>query len=196
MTFEQYYAANYIKWVDLLASMIHDREEAEDRIQNIFLLLIPRKEFCGGLIARNEMDKYLWCAITRQRAQVFREKYKQPHTISIDPDNIDFLSSLGGSTSDTTVSEEAELEDFYKKAIGLLENPRKLPSECGFETVGEVQQYILIQYARNGRTFQEIGDLIGMTYQNVAVHYSKIVVILTPIIEEFIGRKLDGPKMI
>ncbi len=191
--FERYYNDNYDKWVNLLTNMIHDREEAEDRIQNIFVGLIPRTEFCEGLITRGEMDKYLWCVVTRQRAQVFREKYKHPPTVSIDTDNIDFLSSISGGGRDMAVGTEVELEDFYKKAIGLLVNPRKLTSECGIDNVGDVRQYILVQYARNGRTFQEIGQLLSTTGQNVAAHYSKIVVILTPMIEEFIGRKLN-PK--
>ena len=194
-TFEKYYSDNHIKWVNLLAAMIHDKEEAEDRVQDIFVSLIPRKEFCENLIAKGNMDKYLWTSVAHQRAQVFRKQYKQLPTVSIDADNIDFLSSIQGFTGrDMMVGEEAELEDFYKGAMELLENPRKLTSECGFENVGEVQQYILVQYARNGRTFQEIGKLIGMTHQNIAAHYGKIVITLTPMIEKFIGKKLNDLK--
>ena len=194
ITLEQYYDDNYIKWVNLLTAMIHDREEAEDRVQDIFISLLSRKEFCEGLIARGEMDKYLWCAVTRQRTQVFREQYKRVPTVSIDADNVDFLSSIQESNQDITATEKVELEDFYKEAVELLDNSRRLISECGFETVGEVRQYIFIQYVQNGRTFQEIGKLIGMTHQNISVHYKKIVVILTPMIEEFIGRKLNTPR--
>ncbi len=194
--FEQYYEDNYIKWVKCLAHMIRNREEAEDRIQDIFVSLLPRTEFCEDLIAKNKMDLYFWCAVANQRAQVFRKKYKQLSTVGIDADNIDFLSSISTDSRGCMtvgVVAELELEDFYIKAVKLLENPRKLPSECGFETVGDVRQFILIQYARNGRTFQEIGELVNMTHQNIAAHYGKLVVILTPMIEDFIGRKLD-PK--
>ncbi|KKN05756.1 hypothetical protein LCGC14_1084090 [marine sediment metagenome] len=189
-TFEQYYADNFQRWVDLLTKYIHDREEAEDRVQNIFVSLLPREKLCRDLIAEGKINAYVWGSVIRQRANVFRGQYKRVHTVSIDADNVDFLSSIQGNNQDITVTEKAELEDFYKKAIELLRNPRKPLLKCGFGTVGEVRQYIFIQYARNGRTFQEIGELIGTTYQNVAVHYKKIIVILTPMIEEFIEGKI------
>lgn len=194
MTFSQYYADNFKRWVDLLTASIHDREEAEDRIQNIFVSLLPREEFCKNLIAEGKINAYIWSSVTRQRAQVFRERYKRVPAVSIDADNIDFLSSIQGRNQDITVIEKVGLEDFYKKAIELLENSRKPVSECGFETVGEIRQYIFVQYARNGRTFEKIGELIGMTHQNVAAHYKKIKVILIPMIEEFIGWELNKSR--
>ncbi len=116
-TTEQYYSDNFTKWVNLLTTMIHDREEAEDHVQDIFVRLFSRKEFCEGLIARGEMDKYLWCAVTRQRTQVFREQYKRVPTVSIDADNVDFLSSIQESNQDITATEKVELEDFFSQSM-------------------------------------------------------------------------------
>lgn len=194
MTITEYYTNNFKKWVDLLAVMIHDREEAEDRVQDVFVKLLEREEKFLDLIKQGEIDKYLYCVMANQRAQVFRKQYKQPPMVSIDTENIDFLSSLREGAQDMTTTEGLELEDFYETAVALLQNSRRPIGNCGFGTIGEVWQYIFVQYARNGRTLTEIGDLLTMTHQNVSQHYSTIKAILLPAVEEFIGRKLDSSK--
>ncbi|KKM20482.1 hypothetical protein LCGC14_1644970 [marine sediment metagenome] len=194
-TFEQYYADKFEYWVDLLTVRIKDRAEAEDRVQDIFTGLITRKDFCEGLIEKGEMDDYIGDAIGRQRAQVYREKQRQVPTTSIDPDNIDFLSSIRDNRVGMRLCYDGvELNDFYETAIKCLVGGRKLPGGS-FETVGELRQYIFIQYCQNGRTFKEIGELVGLSLQNIAVHYKRIVTILTPTIERFIGRGLNDGEL-
>lgn len=192
MTLDEYYANTFKKYVDYLTGKI-SREEAEDRVQNIFLSLFTRKEFCEDLIEKNEFDKYVQGTINRQPAQALREQYRQVPTVSLDGDNIDFLSFLVNNQKNTE-SEEIELKDFYEAAIKLLKNPRKPTSDCGFETVGELRQYILIQYARNGRTLQEIADRVGSSFQNVSIHYGKIVIIIRPLVNKFVVGELDTPE--
>ncbi len=194
-TFEQYYIRRFSYWVDLLTVRIKDRAEAEDRVQDIFTQLIPRKDFCEALIEKGEMDDYIGNAIGRQRAQVYREQQKQIPTTSIDPDNIDFLSSIRDNRVGMGLCyDEVELNDFYEAAVKCLAAGRKLPGGS-FETVGELRQYIFIQYCRNGRTFKEIGKLVGLSLQNIAVHYERIVTILTPMISAFINRPLNGEEL-
>ncbi len=201
ITFEQYYAENFEKWVGLLTARIKDHDEAEDRVQDIFTRLIPRKEFCKDLIEKGEMDKYIQGTLGRQRAQIYREQRRQVPTVSIGEHNIDFLSSikrqspsvaLGGfcpMSANSKISGGIELNDFYDGAVKLLEDTRKITSDCGFETVGELRQYIFVQYARNGQTLQEIGEVVGLSHQNISVHYKRIVTILMPTIEAFIEKK-------
>ena len=196
ISFEQYYAENFKKWVDLLTVRIKDRDEAEDRVQNIFTRLIPRKEFCEDLIAKREMDKYIQSAISRQRAQVYREQQKQIPTVSIDPNNIDFLSSIRDNRVGMGLCyDEVELNDFYETALKCLAKGRKLSGES-FETVGELRQYIFVQYCRNGRTLQEIGELVGLSHQNISVHLGRIITILTPMISAFIGQGINDEELV
>ena len=193
-TFEQYYIRRFPYWVDLLTVRIKDRAEAEDRVQDIFTGLITRKDFCEGLIEKGEMDDYIGNAIGRQRAQVYREKQRQVPTTSIDSNNIDFLSSIRDNRAGMELCyDEVELNDFYETALKCLAKGRKLPGGS-FETVGELRQYIFIQYCQNGRTFKEVGELVGLSLQNIAVHYERIVTILTPMISAFINKKIDGSR--
>lgn len=192
MTFEQYYNDNCTKLVLQLAKKIGNLEEAEDRVQNIFMSLLPRKEFCGGLMERGELEKYIQGAMNRQSAQIYREQSQQVPTTSIDIDNIDFLSSIRANDNDWGMS-ELELNDFYDGAKKLLDDSRKLPSK-GFETVGELRQYIFVQYCQNGKTFREIGELVGLSLWNISVHYKRIVTILTPFIINFLWGKSDDSK--
>ncbi len=190
MTLDKYYSDNCTRLVLQLAKKIGNLEEAEDRVQNVFMSLFARKEFCEDLIAKKEFDKYVQGAINRQPAQVLREQYRQVPTVSIDSDNIDFLSSIRHNDNDWGLCER-ELKDFYEAAVECLAGGRKLPSGS-FNTVGELRQYIFIQYCQNGRTFQEIGELVGLSLQNISLHFARIVTILTPMIEAFIGRKLNS----
>lgn len=194
MTFEEYYADTFEKWVRYLNTGLQNLEDAEDGVQTIFAGLASRREFCEGLIERGEMDGYMNCAVRRRCGGIRRDRYRQVPTISLDADDVDLLSLLSNSQQDSEAERKAELNDFYGKAIMLLENPFKLSSGCGFETTGELRQYILIQYARNGRTFEEIAKLVGMTHQNISLHYRKIIPEILPAIEEFIGGKLKGSK--
>ncbi len=194
MTLEKHYADNFEKYVGYLTGKI-SREEAEDRVQNVFLSLFARKEFCELLIQQDEFDKYVQGAINRQPAQALREKYRQVPTISIEPDNIDFLSSIRDTQHGGEVTNEVELNDFYGRATKLLENPREPISDCGFETVGELRQYIFTQYCRNGRTFEEIGELVGQSFANVSKHYARIMTILTPTAERFCRITLGKDKI-
>ncbi len=189
ITFDKYYANNFEKWVNLLAKRIKDRNEAEDRVQNIFISLIPRKDFCEGLIERGEFDKYIQSAVGRQRAQVYREQQRHPPTVSIDSDNIDFLSSIRDTQHGGEVTDSVELNSFYEAAVKCLGGGRKLSGDC-FETVGELRQYIFVHYCRNGRTFKEIGDLVGLSHQNISIHFARIVTILTPMISASTKREL------
>ncbi len=191
ITFDQYYADNFERWVNLLAKRIRDRNEAEDRVQDIFTSLIPRKDFCEGLIERGAFDKYIQSAIGRQRAQIYREECRRPPTVSIDSDNIDFLSSIRDIQHGGEVTDEVELNSFYEAAVKCLGGGRKLSGGC-FETVGELRQYIFVHHCRNGRTFQEIGELVELSHQNISTHFARIVTILTPMIEAFTGKKLKA----
>lgn len=191
MIFETYYSDTFQKWVDHLATKIGNREEAEDKVQEVFTRLFPRKDFCEDLIEKGEMDAYIQGAINLQPAQVFREQIRQVPTVSIDADNIDFLSSIRADHPDCEMG-EIELDDFYETAIKLLENDRKLPDNS-FETEGELWQYIFVQHCRNGRTFEEIRDFVGCSHQNISAHFKGIVTILTPLIKRFIGGKLNSP---
>jgi len=194
MTLEEYYEKTFNRYVDYLTERI-SREEAEDRVQNVFMSLFTRKDFCEDLIQKGEFEKYVQGAINRQPAQALREQYQQGPAISIDADNIDFLSSMRSNRVGIKLCcGDVELNDFYDEAVKLLGNPRKLISNCGFETVGELRQYIFVQYCRNSRTFEEIGGLVGCSLQNIFIHYGKIVTILTPLIERFIGRRLNNRK--
>ena len=190
MTLEQYYADNFEEYVNYLIGKL-SKEEAEDRVQNVFLSLFARKEFYNDLIEKGELGKYIQGAINRQPAQAFREKYRQVPTVSIDPDNIDFLSSIRDTQHGGEVTDEVELNDFYEAALKCLAKGRKLPGGS-FETAGELRQYIFVQYCRNSRTLQEIGELVGLSHQNISVHYKRIVTILTPMISAFTEIKLDG----
>jgi hypothetical protein len=191
ITFEEYYEKTFGQYVNYLTGKL-SREEAEDRVQNVFLSLLPRKEFCEELIEKGELEKYIQGAINRQPAQVLREQYRRVSTVSLDADNIDFLSSIRDTQHGGEVTDEVELDNFYKTAVKCLASGRKL-SGGSFETVGELWQYIFIQYCRNGRTFQEAGKLVGLSHQNISAHFARIVTILTPMIEAFIGRKIEGP---
>ncbi len=186
MTLEEYYEKTFGRYVDYLTGKI-SREEAEDRVQNVFMSLFARKEFCEDLIAKGEFDKYVQGAINRQPAQALREQYRRVSTVSLDADNIDFLSSIRANHPDYEM-EETELNDFYKAAIKLLENSRKLTSDCGFNTVGELRQYIFVQYCRNGRTLQEVGKLVGLSHQNISIHYKRIVTIIQPLVDAFVKK--------
>ena len=194
MTFEGYYASTFQQWVDRLDNRIHNQDEAEDRIQSLFLELFRRKEFCEDLIEKREMDAYMYGCLSKLRAQVFREGARQIPTVSLDADNMDLLSLLASSHRGSEAEEKAELDSFYKAAMKLLENLRKPQSDCGFDSIGELRRYILIRYAQSGLTFQEIADLTGMTYQNVSEHYRKITLLILPAIEDFMGKKLKITK--
>ena len=195
MIFEEYYADNFERWVKYLTRLIHDPEEAEDRVQNIFASFLPRKKFCEEIILRDEdgFDRYVLRAIILQTAQIRRERDKRVPTVSIDADNIDLISSIRDNQVGMELCyETVELNDFYNEAKKLLEDSRKLTSDCGFETVGELRQYIFIQYCRNGRTLDEIGELVGLSHQNISLHYGRIITILTPLIESFTKLKVNG----
>lgn len=191
--FEKYYAGAFDRLVLQLGKKLGNLEEAEDRVQDVFLRLSTRKDFCEDLIAKGEFDKYVQGAINKQPAQVYREQYQQVPTVSLDADNIDFLSSIRANHSNCEMG-EIELNDFYEKAIELLEDKRKLSAGRGFETAGEQRQYIFIQYCRNGRTFEEIGGVIGCSHQNIEQRYATILTILTPLLEKYLGRKVNGPE--
>ncbi|GAF81423.1 unnamed protein product, partial [marine sediment metagenome] len=124
--FERYYSDNYTRLVDQLAFKIGNSEEAEDRVQNVFMSLFARKEFCEDLMGRGEFDAYVQGAINKQPAQALREKYRQVPTTSLNADNIDFLSSIRANDNDWGMG-EAELNNFYGVATVLLEDARKLP---------------------------------------------------------------------
>ncbi len=192
MTLEEYYEKTFGQYVNYLTGKI-SREEAEDRVQNVFMSLFARREFCELLIEHDEFDRYVQGAINRQPAQALREQYRRVSTVSIDPDNIDFLSSIRDTQHGGEVTNEIELNDFYEEAsVKLLENTRLLYDPSAFETVGELRQYIFVQYCRNNRTFPEIGKLVGQSHQSISLHFGRIVTILTPMIEAFIGKKLNG----
>lgn len=186
--FNQYYIRRFPYWADYLSRKLGDPEEAEDKVQEVFTRLLPRKEFCSRLLGEGKFDRYMQGVIDKQRAQVYREQSRRVPTTSIDPDNIDFLSSIRDNLQDDVAQINIELNDFYEGAGKLLENPRKLTSDCGFETVGELRQYIFIQYCRNGRTLREIGKLVGCSYQNIARRFTAILTILTPMISAFTGK--------
>ncbi len=188
MTLEQYYADNFQKWVNYLARLIGDPEEAEDRVQDIFTYLLTRKEFCEELIEQEEFGGYILGAIARQIVYMCRERSKRIPTINLE--DVNALAWLAEDQSSDKVTVQPELDDFYAEATRQLADDRKLPVG-GFDTVGELRQYILIQYARNNRTFEEIGELVGQSHQNISAHYMRIKEILGPLIENFIGKKLD-----
>lgn len=189
--FEQYYSHNFKPWVNYLTRLIGDREEAEDRIQDVFTYLLTRKKFCEELIEQGEFGKYVHGAIIKQTAQICRERRRRIPTINLE--DINALAWLAEDQSDNGAGEQIELNDFYATAVKYLAGGRKLP-DGGFDTVGELRQYILIQYARNNRTFEEIGKLVGLTHQNISVHFTRIKEILKPLIEKFIGKKLNNPE--
>ena len=192
-TFEQYYSDNFERWVKYLTRLIHNPEEAEDRVQDIFASFLPRKKFCEEIIQRDEdgFDRYVLRAIILQTAQIRRERDKRVPTVSIDADNIDLISSIRDNRLNME-QQGIELNDLYETATKLLEDSRKLASDCGFETVGELRQYIFIQYCRNGRTLDEIGELVKLSHQNISLHYGRIITILTPLIESFTKLKVNS----
>lgn len=184
MTFEEYYEKTFGRYVDYLTGKL-SREEAENRVQDVFMSLLSRKELCEDLIEKGEFDKYVQGAINKQPAQMYREQYRRVPTVSIDSDNIDFLSSIRAKDNGG-VTDKVELNDFYGGAsVKLLENTRLLPEPTAFETVGELWQYIFVQYCRNGRTLEEIGGSVSLTSQNISLHFTRIVTILTPMIRRF-----------
>lgn len=192
MTFEQYYTDRFGHWVDYLSKLIGNREEAEDRVQDIFMYFSRRKAFCEELIEADKFGNYVHGAIIKQIAQMCREQNRQVSTVSIDMDNIDFLSSIRDNQLGMELCyEKIVLDDFYTEAIKRLGDPRKLSGES-FETVGELRQYIFVQYAQNDRTLDEIGDLVGLSHQNIAIHIKKIREILTPLIIDFVGKTPDN----
>lgn len=188
--FETYYVEHFEKWVAYLTKKIGDPEEARDKVQDIFMYLSTRKKFCGGLLARGELGKYVHGAIIIKTAQICRERKRRIPTINLE--DVNALAWLAEDQSSDKVTVQPELDDFYAEATKQLVDDRKLPAG-GFDTVGELRQYILVQYARNNRTFEEIGELVGQSLQNISAHYMKIKEILGPLIENFIGKKLDIP---
>lgn len=193
-TFDQYYIRRFPYWVDYLSRKLGDPEEAEDKVQEVFTRLLPRKEFCDGLLEEGKFDRYMQGVIDKQRAQVYREQSRRVPTTSIDPDNIDFLSSIRDNLQDDVAQINIELNDLYNTIEKFLENSQRLTPECSFETIGELRQYIFTQYCQNGRTFQEIGELVGCSRQNISDHYARIVTILTPLLERYFGEKLDNKE--
>ncbi len=191
MTFEQYYLKHFDEWVNYLTRLTGDREEAEDKIQDIFMYLLTRKKFCEELIGRDEFGKYVHGAIIIKTAQICRERKRRIPTINLE--DVNALAWLAEDQSSDKVTVQPELDDFYAEATKQLADDRKLPMG-GFDTAGELRQYILVQYARNNRTFEEIGELVGQSLQNISAHYMKIKEILGPLIENFIGKKLDNPE--
>lgn len=193
ISFGQYYNDNCTQLVLQLAKKIGSLEEAEDRVQNVFMSLLPRKEFYEELIEKGELEKYIQGAINKQPAQMYREQHRQVPTISLE-ERPNFLSWFTKDRQDNSVMDEVELNSFFDYATKCLANPRKLTSDCGFDTVGELRQYIFIQYCRNGRTFEEIGGLVGCSLQNIFLHYGRIITILTPMLEKYLGVKLVDMK--
>lgn len=194
MTFEQYYTDRFSHWVDYLSKLIGNREEAEDRVQDVFAYLSTRKAFCEELIAADKFGDYVHGAVIKQIAQMCREQNRRVSTVSIDTDSIDFLSSIRDNQRGMELCyEKIVLDDFYAEAIKRLEDPRKLSGES-FETVGELRQYIFVQYTQNNRTHDEIGELVGVSHQNITIHVKKIREILTPLMIDFIGGKLNTPE--
>ncbi len=185
-TFEQYYIKNFKMWVDSLSKKIGNREEAEDRVQDIFMSLSTRKEFCKGILKESNFHKYIKGAIMRQRANFFEARGK--HVPTIRYGDVDFSVEIAESQQDNGTTEEIELNDFYETAVKLLADPRKSRLEK-FNTVGEFRQYVFVQHIRNGRTFEEIKDLIGVTSRNFWCS-RRIATILMPLCEKYFNISL------
>ncbi len=192
MTFEEYYSKRFDHWVDFLAKKINSKEESEDRVQDVFMYLSTRKDFCEELIAAGKFGDYVHGAMIRQIVYMYREQNRRVPTVSLDMENIDFLSWIADDQRNNEAAEKVELDDFYKRASAELLLNTKAPLKCtAYETTGELQQYIFIQYARNNRTFDQIGELVGISHQLVSYHYKEAKNILIPLIEGFIDKKLN-----
>ncbi len=195
LTFEQYYTERFEHWVNYLSKLIGNREEAEDRVQDVFTYLSTRKAFCEELIEADEFGAYVHGAVVRQIAQMCREQNRRVSTVTLDMENMDFISWIADGQQGNEIAEKVELDDFYERASAELLVNTRAPLKCtAFETVGELQQYIFIQYARNNRTFDEIGGFVGLSHQNVHYHYNEAKRILIPLIEGFIHKKLNAPE--
>ncbi len=191
MTFEEYYTERFDHWVSYLSKLIGNREEAEDRVQDVFTYLSTRKAFCEELIEADEFGDYVHGAMIRQITYVCRQQNRRVPTVSIDMENIDFLSWIADNQRGNEIAEKTELDDFYERASAELLLNTRAPLKCtAFETIGELQQYIFVQYSRNNRTFAEIGEFVSLSRQNVQYYYKEAKNILIPLIEGFIGEKI------
>lgn len=194
MTFEQYYTDQFNHWVDYLSKLIGNREEAEDRVQDVFVYLSTRKAFCEELIEADEFGSYVHGAMIRQITYMCREQEKRVPTVTLDMENMDFISWIADNQQGNEIAEKVELDEFYERASAELLANTRAPLKCtAFGTVGELQQYIFIQYTRNNRTFEEIGEFVEMSHQLVYYHYREAKNILIPLIEGFINKKLSFP---
>jgi RNA polymerase sigma factor (sigma-70 family) len=76
MTFETYYNENFQRFVDYLARLLKGEvEEAEDRVQNIFLGIMSKPGKWEQLSVRPfDPDRYMTRAVINQAAQYIRDK--------------------------------------------------------------------------------------------------------------------------
>lgn len=162
MTFETYYNENFQRFVDYLARLLKgDVEEAEDRVQNIFLGIVSTPGKWEQLSVRPfDPDRYMTRAVINQAAQYIRDRRV----------NLPLYDNCiaGGKTPLEILLEDDEhqiLREFVNK-LELLE------------------RNIIVLRFYAGQNFRRMAAYLGIPLSTCKYHYDKAIKLLQEFFDE------------
>ena len=160
MDLEEYYKKNYRGLVNRLAGMIGNRNEAEDRVQNIFLRILERAYVSRHVLNDPEPDKYFNRAVTLQAI----EYYKLPKNVLFDP-------------QDTPEDSQLNLVD-YREVPPEFNMLQKEKLQCIVVAMSKMSATnVMIVIARTYWDFTgpEIAQGLGITSRSCYVKYNECI---------------------
>lgn len=151
----KYVMDNYFKKLCAYAlSLCHDKNQAEDIVQNVFLKLWRKKE---GVTKVNRLSSFLYRSVYNE----FIDQYRQTKEVmSLEKKHIEGLSSL---------LEEEKDEDLDKLIKIVNEEIEYLPEKCK-------KTFLLSK--KEGLTNFEIADYLDISVKSVEAHITKAYRIL------------------